>query len=155
MQKKQFFMIVLLTLIDQISKSIIDIYCPLNNSITIINNFFYLTNVYNKGGAWSILSKYPIILIIVSVLVLLIFLRNSKLFQKNKLTKTAFILLFSGILSNLIDRLFLGYVRDFLDFKIFNYDYPIFNIADILIVVGVILLSIQILKGDENHDKNK
>ena len=57
-------------------------------------------------------------------------------------------MLFAGILGNLIDRLFFGYVTDFLNFYIFSYDYPVFNFADIFIVVGVLLCLIDIARGE-------
>ena len=57
-------------------------------------------------------------------------------FKKNKRNSLAFAALEAGIISNLADRLFLGYVRDFLDFHILGYNYPIFNIADMAIVMG-------------------
>ena len=57
-------------------------------------------------------------------------------------------------MSNLADRLFLGYVRDFLDFTVLGYDYPIFNIADIAIVVGVLLLIVAIFKGEDKKYGN-
>ena len=66
----------------------------------------------------------------------------------------AFGLLLGGLSGNLIDRLFFGYVRDFLDFYIFGYDYPVFNIADICIVFGVILLIIAVLKGEDTNEDN-
>ena len=75
-------------------------------------------------------------------------------FKNNLRNSIAFASLFGGIFSNLADRLFLGYVRDFLDFKIFGYDYPIFNVADIAIVVGVILLIIAVIKGEDKRDKS-
>ena len=76
-------------------------------------------------------------------------------FKMNTRNSFAFALTISGILSNLTDRIFLGYVRDFLDFTIFGYDYPIFNIADIAIVVGVILLIVAIIKGEDNIAKDR
>ena len=73
-------------------------------------------------------------------------------FKKNRRNALAFALTISGIVSNLADRLFLGFVRDFLDFKIFGYDYPIFNVADVAIVLGVILLVIAIVKGEDKFE---
>ena len=70
-------------------------------------------------------------------------------FKNNFRNNMAFGLLMGGIIGNLIDRLFLGYVRDFLAFRIFNYNYPVFNLADTFIVVGVILLIIAIIKGED------
>ena len=70
-------------------------------------------------------------------------------FKKNRRNNIAFGLILGGIFGNLIDRILKGYVIDFLDFKIFNYDYPVFNIADIAIVVGVILLGYAILRKED------
>ena len=70
--------------------------------------------------------------------------------NNNKLYLISFILIISGILGNFIDRLFLGYVRDFISFKIFN---PVFNIADSFIVIGVILFVIYMFIGEKNGSK--
>ena len=64
----------------------------------------------------------------------------------------SFSFLYSGILGNLIDRVFRGYVIDFLDFNIFGYDYPVFNFADICIVFGIILMIIAIIKKEDLNE---
>ena len=64
-------------------------------------------------------------------------------------------MLYAGIFGNFIDRLFHGYVIDFLDFKIFNYDFPIFNFADICIVVGTFLVIIAIFRGEDNENNSR
>ena len=146
--------IIACVVLDQVSKLI-----AINNlvefhSVPVINNFFYWTLCYNTGGAWSILKNHSYIFIIVSIIALMILVKYMFSFKKNTRNTIAFACLFSGVVSNLADRLFLGYVRDFLDFKIFGYDYPIFNIADIAIVVGVILLIIAIIKGEDRVEKS-
>ena len=69
--------------------------------------------------------------------------------EKNELKKyeeISYGLILSGVLGNMIDRLFRGYVIDFLDFNLFGYDYPVFNIADSLIVIGVIIIVVFYIK---------
>ena len=154
MSKKAFIIAIILLILDQLSKSLIEIYINLSESIKIIKDFFYITVAHNTGGAWSILNNHSYIFIIASITALIILVKYMFSFKKNTRNTIAFACLFSGVVSNLADRLFLGYVRDFLDFKIFGYDYPIFNIADIAIVVGVILLIIAIIKGEDRVDKS-
>ena len=154
MSKKTFIIAIIILIIDQISKSLIEIYIPLNESLPIIKNFFSLTVVHNSGGAWSIFSKQTYLFIIFSIISLIILIKFMFSFKNNLRNNIAFALTTGGIISNLADRLFLGYVRDFLDFTIFNYDYPIFNIADISIVLGVLLLIYAIMKGEDKVAKN-
>ena len=73
-------------------------------------------------------------------------------FKNTHLVNISFGLLFGGILGNFGDRLFLGYVRDFLKFNIFGYHAPVFNVADASIVIGVILLIICMIRGDEVNE---
>ncbi len=149
MNKKTYFIAIFILLLDQISKSLVEIYFKLNESVIVIKDFFSITVVHNTGGAWSILNNHSYIFIIFSVLALIVLIRFMFQFKNNMRNNIAFACTVAGIMSNLADRLFLGYVRDFLDFKIFGYDYPIFNIADIAIVIGVILLIIAIIKGED------
>ena len=117
--------------------------------IEIIKDFFYITNVRNTGAAWGIFSGNVMILAIVSIVVVLVlinFLRNEK--NLNKLSIIYYSMLFSGTIGNLIDRLFNGYVTDFFNFYILEYDYPVFNVADILIVSGMLLMVIDVVRGE-------
>ena len=153
MNKKTYIIAVLILIVDQLSKSIVEIFIPLNESVTVIKNFFYLTVAHNTGGAWSIFSEHSYLFIIASILAIILLIKFMFGFKNNLRNNIAFASLFGGIFSNLADRVFLGYVRDFLDFKIFGYNYPIFNIADVAIVVGVILLVVAVIKGEDKRDK--
>jgi len=154
LNKKTYIIAVLILIIDQVSKSLIEIFFKLNESVMVIKDFFYITVVHNTGGAWSIFSNHSYLFIIASIVAIVLLIKFMFGFKNNLRNSIAFASLFGGIFSNLADRLFLGYVRDFLDFKIFGYDYPIFNIADIAIVVGVILLIIAVIKGEDKRDKS-
>lgn len=151
MSKKVYILTLVIFIIDQISKSIISTYLTLNKSIEVINNFFYLRYINNTGASWGILSNSRILLIILSLLAIIILIRYMYSFKKTKLNLIGFGFLLGGILGNLSDRILYGYVRDFLDFIIFKYDFPVFNIADIFIVLGVIILVISIIRGEDKN----
>lgn len=136
---------------DQFIKIFISNKLILNESKTIIGNFFNITNVHNYGAAWSILNNQSLLLIGIGLVALGViyftFIKDKKL---KKLDSILISMLVSGIIGNMIDRIRFGYVIDYLDFKIFGYDYPVFNLADMLIVIAMILLIIKSLK--EEHD---
>lgn len=146
--KKLLLISVVSILLDQIIKLLITSNINLNTSIEVINNFFYITNVNNYGAAWSILNGNRWFLIIIGIATLIflyiIFLKNKKL---NKSEIITYGLLIGGIIGNLIDRIIYGYVIDYLDFYVLNYDYPVFNFADICIVISIISLIYLNLKG--------
>lgn len=112
-----------------------------NSSITIIKDFFNITYVKNIGAAFSILSGGRFLLIIIALIAIYIIykllIKNKNL---NRINIINYSLLIGGIIGNLIDRIIRGYVVDYLDFTIFNYNFPIFNIADICIVISCVLL---------------
>lgn len=140
----------LIVVIDQISKELINIYLRLNESVKIINNFFYITNAHNEGAAWSILSGNTLILIIIT------FISIYLIYKYTKEYKGIFkYILYGGIIGNLIDRISYGYVRDFIDFRIFNYNYPVFNISDICIFIGIFILVIKIVKDEKDGSTSR
>ena len=101
-------------------------------------HFLFINYTTNTGAAFSLLEGQNTLLIFISILVaIFIFLLARK--EKNIKIPLAFI--FGGTLGNLIDRIFLGYVRDFIDFKV----WPIFNIADSFNVIGVLIIFYLIL----------
>lgn len=154
LNKKTYILAILILIIDQVSKSLIEVFFKLNESVEVIKNFFYISVVHNTGGAWSILNNYSYLFIIFSVVAIIILVKYMFSFKNNLRNNIAFSLTIGGILSNLADRIFLSHVRDFLDFRIFGYNYPIFNIADVAIVVGVILLILAIIKGEDKVDNS-
>jgi len=145
MKKKHYFIALLLVLIDQIIKCVVSNSIDLNTSIKIIPNFFYITNVHNYGAAFGILDGGKFFLISIGIIAILTMYYFSKS-CKNKYEIFSSVLLLSGIIGNLLDRILLGYVVDYLDFYIFSYNYPVFNFADICIVVGALLIIFLELK---------
>lgn len=145
-KKKYIFVTFLIIIIDQLTKFLINQNINYLKSIQIIKNFFYFTNAHNNGAAFSILSGYNLLFISVTLIAICLI---DKYIEKN----ISFYILLGGIIGNLIDRLIVGYVRDFLDFRIFNYNFPIFNISDICICLGIFLIIIKTIKEDKNDNK--
>lgn len=145
-------LIIIFILFDLISKILISKCMNIGDSIIVINKFFNITYVKNTGAAWSILSNNTLLVLIISVLIIsyiIYYIHKNKV--NNKLEKYGYSLLLGGSISNLIDRIIHGYVIDYFDFTIFTYNYPIFNIADICIVIGVLLLVLDLWRNkDEN-----
>ena len=136
--------------LDQLFKYLV--YKNITN-VTIIPNFLSLLYKENTGAAFSILENNRIIIIMISI-VLILFLFN-ELFKSYKINKrvskleiVSYGILFGGILGNLFDRVYRGYVIDYVSVKILNYYFPIFNFADVLIIVGVILLLIHMIREE-------
>lgn len=147
---------IILFIVDQISKILVTNLIDINHSIEIIKKFFYLTYTHNTGAAFSILTGQRILLIVVALVILFIlfnYIRKSKI--EDKIDKLAFSLIIGGSIGNLLDRIVRGYVVDFIDVKIFGYDFPVFNLADTFIVVGVFILFISIIRKEKNHDNRK
>lgn len=149
MRKREVLLILAVVALDQITKYAIEAQLSLGQSNEIIKGFFSLTYARNTGAAWSILTGQMTFFYIVSVIALVVmtyFLLKTD--KKENLQRIALALLIAGTLGNFIDRLMFQYVRDFLDFIIIGYDFPIFNVADISLNVAIGLLILEaILEG--------
>ena len=150
MKKKKiiiFILIILLVFFDYLTKYIVLNRFSVNESIIIIKNFLKFTYIKNTGAAFGLLSGNIIVLILITVVLLFYLLKEFKN-SKNKLNITAYTLIISGAIGNLIDRIFRKYVVDFISFTLFGHDMAIFNVADTYITIGVILLLYNILRED-------
>ena len=147
-------LVILGVAIDQITKLI-----ALNNlkgkgSIKVIKNFISLNYTENNGAAWGIFSGKMWLLYIITIIALGIFTYMLKDFdlKKNTVYSLAMVLIITGTFGNFIDRLFRKYVVDFIEMDFFFYkDFPIFNVADICLTVGVALLLFDVLFGKSQH----
>lgn len=139
---------IILVLIDQISKKIIELNYNIGDSKEIIKDFFYITSHRNRGAAWGILQNYRYLFLFITILFLLLLFfyiyKNKVVLKINDYVM--FSLIIGGALGNFLDRIIKGEVIDFLDFHIFGYDFPIFNLADTFICLGIFLLALKIYK---------
>jgi signal peptidase II len=146
MNKQKLIIGLLVLIIDQVLKGIIE---TLTKSYVIIDKVLSIKYVTNTGASFSLFDNNIIVLILISLVILVLVYNLSFSFKSNKINNITFGLLYGGILGNLIDRVFYGYVRDFISI----YKFPIFNIADIAIVTGIILLIITSIKGELNSKR--
>lgn len=144
----------LFLLLDQLIKLIVTKNMELFQEIKIIKNFFSIYYIKNKGAAFSIMGNQTILLILISIICLL-FLKNyiKTIKTPSKLTIVSLGIIIGGILGNLFDRLFYKEVIDYLSFNFFEYSFPVFNLADIGIIVGAVLLIITLLLEEKNIKK--
>lgn len=152
MLKKEIFKIgACVFILDQFVKFIIMSIFSYQETFYMIPKFLYFTYVKNTGGAWSIFSNSAWFLIIIAVLCiggLGYYIYRKKEFSFLEVTYLGLII--GGILGNFIDRLLRSGVVDYIGLVFGNYYFPIFNIADICIVCGGILLMIDSLRSDQD-----
>lgn len=151
--KKYFIVVALLALgFDQGVKWLVMDTLAYGTSVSVLNSFFKLTYVQNDGAAWSLFSGNQFFLIGVAFLALVFIYCYLVKSNTSFKMEVIFGLLYGGILGNLIDRLRLGYVVDYFDFNIFGYAFPVFNIADICIVIAVIGVIIYEWRSEKNEN---
>jgi signal peptidase II len=138
---------------DQATKLYIDRSMRMFDSIPVLTDFFHITYVRNRGAAFSFLSdaswRLPFFIGISLVASIAILVAFHKLRDDQKLAQVSLAMIFSGAIGNLVDRLRLGEVIDFLDIHWYRHHWPAFNVADSLICVGVFLLALDMLLEDK------
>lgn len=132
------FVVVAGLVLDQLTKFWIVQHLRLGETWVWIKDLVYLTYVKNEGAGFSMLSGMGMSFFVVVTLVALVALCWWLNKAKNVYQRLGLFLVISGALGNLIDRLFLGYVRDFIGVYLFGWPFPIFNVADIFVSVGIV-----------------
>lgn len=158
-KKYLLFLTVIPLIIDIITKNLIKSKLMLYDAVPVIDGFFNIVYVLNPGAAFSFLHDmnesyrrlfFITVTIIAIFVVLYIFAR-----EKSKINTAGFALILSGAIGNLIDRIIIGKVVDFLDFYYKTYHFPAFNVADSCITVGVALIIIDMLFFSKKRDNDK
>ena len=153
-----FYLLLTLSIVglDQYTKKLVVLIIEEGKEITIINNFLRFVNVKNYGAAFSILQNQRLILIIIPIIFIIgcvfMIIKNR---NKSKLLLISLTFILSGAIGNLIDRIKLSYVVDFIDFNFGTYHYPSFNVADSFVTVGAVLLIIYLIFFDKKKKKNE
>jgi len=141
--------------LDQASKVFIDQTFKLYQSVVVIENFFNITYIRNQGAAFGIFSdsslRVPFFITIAVVASVAILWTVHRLKDEQKLFGFGLSLIFSGAIGNLIDRVRLGEVIDFLDVHWYQHHWPAFNVADSAISVGVALLIWDMWRDHRKH----
>ncbi len=149
MKKKIIIISLFVLMLDQLIKLIISTHLI---NFNFIPNFLSLIYVENTGVAFSMLSGNRLFIILMTILLLgvLIYMLEKEDLNSKRNSKSitwSYGLLFGGILGNLVDRIIRGVVVDYVSFKIFGYYFPVFNLADLMITIGVIILVVNNVKN--------
>jgi signal peptidase II len=150
---------VIVLILDQATKIFIDRTMDLHSTITVVENFFNITYIRNKGAAFGFLAessfRLPFFILISIIAVVVIIGIFRKLRPEQKLTAISLSLIFAGALGNLIDRIRLGEVIDFIYVHWYEHYWPAFNVADSAICVGVFLLGLDMLLNERRRKPAK
>jgi signal peptidase II len=139
---------IIVVVLDRLAKSWVLVTVPFGRSMPLVGKFLYVTHVHNTGGAWGLFSNLSPLFVVMGLLVpILILVFYKKLMEKGLGWVIAAALILGGALGNLYDRVFYHHVVDFLDVKYNGGSiWPIFNVADIAISVGIGILFICLLR---------
>ncbi|WP_280769062.1 signal peptidase II [Salipaludibacillus daqingensis] len=142
-------------ILDQWTKWLVVQHMEIRESIPLIENFLYLTSHRNAGAAFGILQGQLWLFFIATVVVIGVVTYYIQKYTKDQpWFGVSLGLVLGGAIGNFIDRLLEGAVVDFVDVYIFSYNFPIFNVADSALVVGVGILMIHVFKEDKKQGKS-
>jgi len=156
---KKFFFLVLpvfvaILVIDLLTKKFVAEPMALNGISVFIPGLINFTYIENYGAAWNIFSGNSVFLIVISIAFILLLIVFYFFERKNgTLFHISIALIFGGAVGNMVDRVFLGYVRDFIQFDFWK-SFPVFNVADIALTIGVVLMLIYYVLGIFKRGKN-
>ncbi|MCJ7545967.1 MAG: signal peptidase II [Deltaproteobacteria bacterium] len=158
MKKKYWILVivfVILLVLDQASKLLIERHIPLHQAIEVIPGFFAIAHVENRGAAFGLLANLPgagILFVVISLIAIVLICAYFRWLKEEEVwTPLCLALVLTGAVGNLIDRFRLGSVVDFLDVHYQGWHWPAFNMADSCITIGVILLALKILWGEKKE----
>jgi signal peptidase II len=135
--------VAMVVLTDRVTKSFFSKVLYEGETIPVFKNVFHFTLVHNTGMAFGLFKDHGVVFIIIPIIAIALLVYNIYYYQENEnLSRSyivAFALILGGAIGNLIDRIHIGHVIDFLDFRIF----PVFNIADSAITIGATIILIK------------
>ncbi len=141
-----FIIPILIVIIDQITKLWSVKFLQGFKTIEVVGDFLQFNYIRNYGAAFGFFQNKQLFFIIITSIIIIGIILFIKINNNSKIMDIVLLMIIGGAIGNLIDRIRLGYVIDFIDVKFGNfYDYPVFNIADSFIVVGSILLVYLVL----------
>lgn len=151
-----FFFVVLLVMMDQLSKFFVVSFLKGQSPFILIDGFLSFYYIENRGAAFGILQNSQLLFSIITIVVLLgLMIYLIKNYKSSSLaTKISLTLIIAGAIGNFIDRLRLKYVIDFISFRMFGHDFAVFNLADSFIVIGTIIVMILVILH-ENPKRKK
>jgi len=149
----------LILLVDQLTKLYIDRTMKLYQSIPVVDGLFSITYLRNRGAAFSFLAdaswRLPFFLFATVIAVIAILMAFTKLRDEQHFAAVSLTMILAGAVGNLIDRVRMGEVIDFLDVYWRNHHWPAFNVADSAICVGVALLAFDMFREEKRLKEEK
>ncbi len=141
---------IVVLILDIMTKLVAELNLCSVDTVAIWENVFHFTYVENRGIAFGLFSDARLLFIVFSILILIILaVVYTKTPVRTRWMKVGTALIYGGALGNLLERLAKGYVVDFIDFRLINF--PVFNIADIAVCVGAVMLVIHFFVSDNEN----